>query len=147
METMLLRLRREEGAFTLVELLVVMLILGVLAAIALPSFVKQKDKAVDAHAIQVARSAQTAMETCRTESSAGGYEDCTAARLRVLEPSLPGNPELKVATLSQAGYVIIVQSADLSSRTFRVRRNPGGSMDFYCTQKGVGSCSADGAWS
>ncbi len=38
------RMGREEG-FTLVELLVVMLILGLLAAIAIPSFFAQRDKA------------------------------------------------------------------------------------------------------
>jgi prepilin-type N-terminal cleavage/methylation domain-containing protein len=38
------RMGREEG-FTLVELLVVMLILGLLAAIAIPSFFNQRDKA------------------------------------------------------------------------------------------------------
>lgn len=141
-----MRLRREEGAFTLVELLVVMLILGALAAIAVPSFVKQKDKATDAGAIQVARSAQTAMETCRTESSLGTFAGCTANRLRAIEPSLPGNPELKVSGLSLSGYTVIVRSAGLSSRTFRIRRNPSGSMSYPCTARGVGACPDTGSW-
>lgn len=36
---------REEGGFTLVELLVVMLIIGVLTSIAIPVFLKQREKA------------------------------------------------------------------------------------------------------
>ena len=68
-----LRVRvQEEKGFTLVELLVVMLILGLLAAIAIPSFFNQRDKARDADAKEQVRTAQTAIETYATDNQ-GSY--------------------------------------------------------------------------
>src|SRR2546421_9724291 len=68
---MLLTLRhrvQDENGFTLIELLVVILIIGILAAIAIPSFLNQKSKGQDATAKSDVRTAQTAMETYYTDN-------------------------------------------------------------------------------
>ena len=65
---MLNRLRQrsaDEGGFTLIELLVVILIIGILAAIAIPSFLSQKSKATASQAKELARTAETTAETVR----------------------------------------------------------------------------------
>src|SRR6266540_1455457 len=81
------RMTQEESGFTLVELLVVMLILGLLAAIAIPAFFNQRNKAKDADAKASVRTAETAMETFATDNN-GKYTGVAVSNLTGIEPTL-----------------------------------------------------------
>src|SRR5262249_24412717 len=56
------RVRRRSPGFTMIELMVVVAILGVLVAIAIPEFAGRQGKAYDARVMQDARNAATAEE-------------------------------------------------------------------------------------
>jgi type IV pilus assembly protein PilA len=145
---MLLKLRQriasEESGFTLVELLVVMLILGLLAAIAIPSFFNQRDKAKDADAKEAVRTAQTAIETYATDSG-GSYVGATAAKLVAIEPSL-GNAAVQDPTdLGAKTYTVKVNS-EVAGQSFSISRFSNGVLDSDCTVHGTAGCPTDGNW-
>ena len=127
------------------ELLVVALVIGALAAIALPDFLGQREKAVDTNAIAAARSAMVTIESCAVQAPTGGYEECNAATLRSMEPTLPPNPVLKVSGLGANKFKIVVQSVP-KSHTFTIQRTNKGVTKFSCNSDGEGACRADGSW-
>lgn len=75
---------RGESGFTLVELMVVIVIIGVLAAVAVPSMTRQADKAKVKRAVAELKTMQTAVDAYRAEK--GAYPT-TAQISRVLNDS------------------------------------------------------------
>jgi type IV pilus assembly protein PilA len=131
------RLAADEG-FTLVEILVVILIIGILAAIALPVFLNQGDKARDTAAKTAVYTAAKAMEAWNSDHAS--YAGATTADLVNIEPALAAARGLAV-TSTATSYTVQVDSAGKGG-TFSVARADDGSVLRDCTNPGAGACAA-----
>ncbi|HVW16911.1 MAG TPA: type II secretion system protein [Solirubrobacteraceae bacterium] len=140
------RLHGEDG-FTLIELLVVILIIGILAAIAIPSFLNQKSKASDANTKSEARTAQTAMETYYTDH--GNYTDASVSALTQIESTL-SSADLAV-TPGASTYTVSVTD---HGRTYSISKDSSGNISHSCTvadRNDAGGCvlpasGTSGSW-
>lgn len=146
---------RSEDGFTLIELMMVVLIIGVLLAMSMSTFTGVKMRAQDAAA---KATAATALETGRIAfTDTGNYATVFAADLSAAEPSLnfvdevtnssgPNSASTWVVDRATTGYIFVTAVYSQSGKCFFVRDWITLGIGFAVTQNvGPADCTADQA--
>jgi type IV pilus assembly protein PilA len=139
---------KSEDGFTLPELLVVVIIVGVLAAIALPSFLHRIDHGYDASAKSDVAALAGFVDQCNATEE--DYRNCDTQIELFGSGGTGGLPwggavgEVEVTDATKTTYAVVANSH--STTKYTVERIASGPQSRSCDRAGQGGCPPSGSW-
>ena len=115
----------DEDGFTLIELLIVVVILGILAAIAIPIFVNVQNAAYDSALKSDLRNIGTAVETSRTASATGLTYNLSRIKVPISNKEAMGDVNIHnyIICYAEDGSGFSVSAKGISGKAFTYKSN------------------------
>ncbi|QBL10853.1 pilin [Rheinheimera sp. D18] len=136
-------MKRVQQGFTLIELMIVVAIIGILAAIALPQYQTYTKKSRFTEVVLAAQSVKSAVDVCFQTRGAGDLAKCdTAAEIGSdLTGAAAGTNVTSVAIAATTAAITATGAATVNNATFILTPTP---VDGTLTWVQTGSCIQDG---
>ena len=133
------KMREErEGGFTLIELLVVILIIAILAAIAIPVFLRQREKGWISQVESALKNAATAQESFLTQSATGDYATQEAQLTAEGFKKAQGVTALTITASGGTAYCVQAGHTDLpATQTYAISSAESDPQRGTCAANGV----------